>query len=121
VITRANVRPGRLDKLFVDQSAPAAQAQIDRAARLDREADFQLLLGRHAAAERLSHQAIALRATLQISIALAAIGVAHGRIQPGHAMTSGLVQVGMVQTVARRLEAIGEAAEKRAATQRGAA
>jgi hypothetical protein len=61
-ITRANVRPGGLDKRFVDQSAPAAQAQIDRAARIDREADFQLLLGRHVAAERLSHQALALRA-----------------------------------------------------------
>ena len=34
------------------------------------------------------------------------MGVAHGRIQPGHAMTDDLVQVGMVQTVARRLEAI---------------
>ena len=42
----------------------------------------------------------------QISIALAAMGVAHGRIQPGHAMTDDLVQVGMVQTVARRLGAI---------------
>jgi hypothetical protein len=39
----------------------------------------------------------------QISIALAAMGVTHGRIQPGHAMTDDLVQVGMVQTVARRL------------------
>ena len=42
----------------------------------------------------------------QISIALAAMGVPHGRIQPGYAMTDDLVQVGMVQTVARRLEAI---------------
>ena len=62
VITRANVRPGRLDQRSVNQSAPTAQAQIDRAARIDREADFQLLLGRHAAAERLSHQTLALRA-----------------------------------------------------------
>ena len=45
VITRANVRPGRLDKRFVYQSAPVAQAQIDRAARIDREADFQLQFG----------------------------------------------------------------------------
>ena len=42
----------------------------------------------------------------QISIALTAMGVPHGRIQPGHALTDDLVQVGMVQTVARRLEAI---------------
>jgi DNA repair protein RadD len=42
----------------------------------------------------------------QISAALAAMGVAHGRIQPGHAMTDDPVQVGMVQTVARRLGAI---------------
>jgi hypothetical protein len=62
VIARANVTPGRLDKPLLDQSVPAAQAQIDRAARIDREADFQLLLGRHVAAERLSHQALALRA-----------------------------------------------------------
>jgi DNA repair protein RadD len=44
----------------------------------------------------------------QISTALAAMGVAHGRIQPGHAMTSDLVLVGMVQTVARRLAVIPE-------------
>jgi superfamily II DNA or RNA helicase len=88
-----------------------------------------------------------------ISIALTAMDVAHGRIPPGYAMTNNLVQVAMVQTVARRLEAILEpklmvigdptrlrqiqvargykagwtryavqdAAEKRAATQRGAA
>ena len=37
------------------------------------------------------------------------MGVAHGRIQPGYAMTDDLVQVGMVQTVARRLEAIPDA------------
>jgi DNA repair protein RadD len=42
----------------------------------------------------------------QISAALANMGVAHGRIQPGYAMTDDLVQVGMVQTVARRLGAI---------------
>jgi superfamily II DNA or RNA helicase len=42
----------------------------------------------------------------QISIALAAMGVPHGRIQPGHAMTDDPVQVAMVQTVARRLDAI---------------
>ena len=42
----------------------------------------------------------------QISVALTAMGVPHGRIQPGYAMTDDLVQVGMVQTVARRLEAI---------------
>ena len=38
--------------------------QIDaaiRAALIDRDADFQLQLGRHAAAERLSHRALELR------------------------------------------------------------
>jgi superfamily II DNA or RNA helicase len=44
----------------------------------------------------------------QISIALAAMSVAHGRVQPSHPMTDDLVQVGMVQTVARRLVAISE-------------
>ena len=44
VITRANVRPGRLDQRSVNQSAPTAQAQIDRAARIDREADFQFVV-----------------------------------------------------------------------------
>jgi len=39
----------------------------------------------------------------QISQALDAMGVRHGRIQPGHVMTSDLVQVAMVQTLARRL------------------
>ena len=39
----------------------------------------------------------------QIGRALAAMGVAHSRIQPGHDRTDDLVQVGMVQTVARRL------------------
>lgn len=46
----------------------------------------------------------------QISVALTAMSVAHGRIQPGHAMTGDLVQVGMVQTVARRLETIPQPA-----------
>jgi DNA repair protein RadD len=44
----------------------------------------------------------------QISAALSAAGVTHGRIQPGYAMTSDLVQVGMVQTVARRLDTLLE-------------
>jgi DNA repair protein RadD len=42
----------------------------------------------------------------QISAALAAMGVIHGRIQPDHPMTDDLVQVAMVQTLARRLEGI---------------
>ena len=42
----------------------------------------------------------------QISTALDAMGVPHGRLQPGHAATDDLVQVGMVQTVARRLETL---------------
>src|SRR5690349_369903 len=44
----------------------------------------------------------------QISAALTAMGVAHGRIQPGYPMTADLVQVAMVATLARRLEAIPE-------------
>jgi DNA repair protein RadD len=44
----------------------------------------------------------------QISNALAAMGVAHGRIQPGHTMTDDLVQVGMVQSVSRRLGKLAE-------------
>jgi DNA repair protein RadD len=44
----------------------------------------------------------------QISIALDRFGVRHGRIQPGHVMTEDRVQVGMVQTVARRLDRIPE-------------
>ena len=43
----------------------------------------------------------------QISCALTSMGVTHGRIQPGYAMTDDLVQVvAMVQTVARRLDVI---------------
>jgi DNA repair protein RadD len=44
----------------------------------------------------------------QISVALTTMGVRHGRIQPGHSPTDDLVQVGMVQTVARRLHEIAE-------------
>ena len=44
----------------------------------------------------------------QISIALASFGVRHGRIQPGHTMTNDLVQVAMVQTLARRLDKLPE-------------
>ncbi len=42
----------------------------------------------------------------QISETLDDFGVRHGRIQPHHTMTSDLVQVGMVQTVAARLDRI---------------
>jgi superfamily II DNA or RNA helicase len=42
----------------------------------------------------------------QIAAALTAMGVAHGRIQPGYPMTDDLVQVAMVQTLARRLDTI---------------
>jgi DNA repair protein RadD len=42
----------------------------------------------------------------QISLALDRMGVRHGRIQPGHTMTGDLVQVGMVQTVGKRLDKI---------------
>jgi DNA repair protein RadD len=44
----------------------------------------------------------------QISVALWRMGVQHGRIQPEHPMTDQLVQIGMVQTVARRLDTITE-------------
>jgi superfamily II DNA or RNA helicase len=44
----------------------------------------------------------------QISRALTAMGVAHGRILPGHDRTDDPVQVGMVVTVARRLDTIAE-------------
>jgi superfamily II DNA or RNA helicase len=46
----------------------------------------------------------------QISAALTEFGVPHGRIQPGHATTEDSVQIGMVQTVARRLDRIAEPA-----------
>jgi hypothetical protein len=39
-ITGANVKPGGNDNRLIGQSAPAAQAQIHRAARIDREADL---------------------------------------------------------------------------------
>jgi DNA repair protein RadD len=42
----------------------------------------------------------------QISPALTDMGVPHGRIQPGYTATDDLVQVGMVQTIARRLDTI---------------
>lgn len=42
----------------------------------------------------------------QISGALDAMGVRHGRIQPGHTMTNDIVQVAMIQTLARRLDRV---------------
>jgi hypothetical protein len=63
-ITRANVQPGGNDIHLIDQSASAVQSRISRAALIDREADFQLLLGHHATAERLSHRAFELREAL---------------------------------------------------------
>ena len=39
----------------------------------------------------------------QISVALDALGVRHGRIQPGHTRTDDPVQVAMIQTLARRI------------------
>ena len=44
----------------------------------------------------------------QTSAALTAMGVPHGRIQPGYAMTDDLVQVAMIQTLVNRLDAIDE-------------
>jgi superfamily II DNA or RNA helicase len=64
----------------------------------------------HAAAKGNRVIILAHRAEIvdQISWALAAMGVAHGRIQPDYDRTDDLVQVGMVQTVARRLDSIPE-------------
>lgn len=44
----------------------------------------------------------------QIGMALDRMGVRHGRIQPGHSMTSDPVQVAMIQTLARRLDKVTE-------------
>ena len=44
----------------------------------------------------------------QISAALSGLDVRHGRVQPGYSMTGHPVQVGMVQSVAKRLESIDE-------------
>jgi DNA repair protein RadD len=44
----------------------------------------------------------------QISTALTDMGVIHGLIRPGHAVTAHPVQIGMVQTVARRLGKLAE-------------
>lgn len=44
----------------------------------------------------------------QISIALNSMGVRHGRIQPGHTMTQDPVQIGMVQTIGKRLDKMQE-------------
>jgi DNA repair protein RadD len=62
----------------------------------------------HAAAKGDRILVLAHRAEIadQISAALAAMGVVHGRIQPGYVMTDDMVQVGMVQTVALRLDDI---------------
>jgi superfamily II DNA or RNA helicase len=64
----------------------------------------------HAAAKGNRVIILAHRAEIadQISLALQAMGVAHGRIQPGHPRTDDIVQVGMVQTVAGRLAALPE-------------
>lgn len=61
-----------------------------------------------AAAKGNSVYIVAHRAEIvaQISIALDRMGVRHGRIQPGHTMTDDLVQVAMVQTLARRLDRV---------------
>jgi DNA repair protein RadD len=62
----------------------------------------------HAAAKGNSVIVVAHRQEIadQISAALSAQGVPHGRIQPGHTPSDHLVQVGMVQTIASRLDTI---------------
>ena len=69
---------------------------------------FAFIITTHAAAKGNRVIILAHRQEIvdQISNALTAMGVPHGRIQPGYAATDELVQVGMVQTVARRMEAI---------------
>lgn len=66
----------------------------------------------HAAAKGNRIIVIAHRAEIcdQISLALESFGVPHGRIQPGYPATGELVQVAMVQTLARRLDRIEEPA-----------
>jgi DNA repair protein RadD len=66
----------------------------------------------HAAAKRNRVLILAHRQEIadQISAALTAMGVAHGGIHSEYAMTADLVQVGMVQTVARHLDVIPEPA-----------
>ncbi len=44
----------------------------------------------------------------QISAALDRMGIRHGRIMQGHSLTDDIIQVGMVQTVARRLDLLQE-------------
>ncbi len=44
----------------------------------------------------------------QISAALDRMGIRHGRIMQGHSLTDDIIQVGMVQTVARRLNQLQE-------------
>lgn len=63
---------------------------------------------KHAAAKGNAVYIVAHRAeiTTQISIALDAMGVRHGRIQPGHTMTSDPVQVAMIQSLARRMDRV---------------
>jgi superfamily II DNA or RNA helicase len=70
------------------------------------------LIVMHAAAKGNRISILAHRAEIadQISGVLTAMGVPHGHIQPGHHPTSDLVQIGMVQTVARRLSDLPEPA-----------
>jgi DNA repair protein RadD len=44
----------------------------------------------------------------QICLALSRLGVRHGRIMQGHTLTDDQIQVGMIQTVARRIEKLPE-------------
>ena len=44
----------------------------------------------------------------QISAGLDQLGVRHGRIMPGHSITDDIIQVGMIQTLARRLDQVSE-------------
>ena len=66
----------------------------------------------HAAAKHNRVTIVAHRQEIveQISGALDAMGVRHGRIQPGHRMTDDLVSVAMIQTLARRLDQVPQPA-----------
>lgn len=62
------------DDQLLSHAGSEIQCRYRLALYLDREADALLFLGRHAAAERLSHQALALRAALQLHLVPFVIG-----------------------------------------------
>jgi hypothetical protein len=57
------------DDQFLSHTGSKIQCRYRLALYLDREADALLFLGRHAAAERLSHRALELRGTMTARLA----------------------------------------------------